>query len=724
MKKAIEDIKKSASTGDAGEKPLGVLLEEKKFEQISEKGTKTLDKTLKDEVGKQLEDINKTLKDLKDSFNKPSRGKEDKETPGESTKLGEKEAPVTLKEKLMSAVGGIRARREATKEFLKAPIKNIKESIGGFASSVQNKAYERMGDIGDIISAPAGYNPEKEQFAKDYGLRTEEGRARDQSKRDEMRERILKAGYDKKEAERRLKEADEYVSDETMAEGRKRYEATKGAQQELAGARGDISSAKKRGFEATDTEQARLEAAQTNLAAIDPRVREAEQNLKEVKAEGAKASEKENDDNVVTSQEAMAKSMEENNVIIADLLETSKQQLDSVRKISESISPKEPVDLDLQYQPITKKLDELITTVKEKEFTGGSGGVGGSLLDTAKDLLGGRGKGGAAGKAAGAASRFSRLGTVAKVGGAALAVAGGAYAAYSGFSEASDEQKAALADIEAKKKSGELTAEQADAMTKQVNEQATEKKGGAVGEGVGMAAGGLAGMKLGAALGSFAGPVGTVVGGVAGGAIGAFAGSSLGKKAGELGGKVMNYFTGDTKQEIPADAVNTTTGAAAFPLTPPGDKAKPVKATAASKEVFSKDYTKDPKYQKLLQEEQEVIRGRNVRTAGEGREASETLSVSQVREAEREAKARYLQQGGGAPNVAPVKKEPSSLGNLSVEYNDQIREAAQSKPAPAPVIMNNTTNNSSGTQFAPMKAVPRSHTNSSLDKHLDRVSTY
>lgn len=133
-------------------------------------------------------------------------------------------------------------------------------------------------------------------------------------------------------------------------------------------------------------------------------------------------------------------------------------------------------------------------------------------------------------------------------------------------------------------------------------------------------------------------------------------------------------------------------------------------------------------FQKLLQEEQEVIKGRNVRTAGEGREASETLSVSQVREAEREAKTRYLEQTGPkpkpAPNVTPVRKAPSELGDLSVKYNDETREAAQSKPTPAPIIMNNSSNNSS-TQIMPMKADPRSSTRgSALEKYMERTTTY
>lgn len=716
MKKIISDIqdsnKKTNESMLAEIKKLGmtmggaVLIEEKKLEKILEKDSKSLSKTIEDKVGEELKKINKTLLGVK----KGLTGVESKNFK-DSTTLGKSEQPVSFKEKLMSTVGGIRARSEATKEFFKSPIKNIKEAVGGFASNIQNKAYQKFQDIGDVLSAPAGYNPEKEQFAKDYGLRTPEGRARDQARRDEMRERINKAGYDKKEAERRLKEVDEYVSEETMAEGRKRYEATKGAQQEVAAAKSDIEAAGKRGFEATSTEQARLETAKTNLAAVDPRVKEAEQNLKEVKAEDRRATEKENDDNVVTSQEAMAKSMQDNNVIISELLETTKIQLDSVKKISDSLSPKEPVDLDLQYQPVTKKLDELITTVKEKEFTAAEGG-GGSLLDSAKDLLGGKGgkdgkggkgKPGASGKGAAAAGRFGKLATIGKIGGAALAVAGGAYTAFSGYSDASDEQEAAIADIESKKKSGELTAEQADAMTKQVNEKATEKKGGAIGEGAGMAAGGLAGMKLGAALGSFAGPVGTVVGGVAGGAIGAFAGSSLGKKAGEFGGKVMNFFSGDKKQEVPQPAGTPTTS-----------ETKTVTKIADEPVVPGQP----------LSEKQMAVIGMS---KSMGNSYSPEIEAQYAKQKSEAVKPALKNQPSSMAPVTPgtPKSEGIKLANASTENADMVRESSKA-PAQAPVIMNNTTNNTSGggTPVASIKATPRSYSGSPLDRHLEKVSSF
>jgi hypothetical protein len=77
-----------------------------------------------------------------------------------------------------------------------------------------------------------------------------------------------------------------------------------------------------------------------------------------------------------------------------------------------------------------------------------------------------------------------------------------------------------------------------------------------------------------------------------------------------------------------------------------------------------------------------------------------------------------------APNVEPVKRPGSELGNLSLEYNDQMRETAQSKPSPAPLIMNNSSSNNS-TSYVPMKSTPRpEYTGSALDRYQSRISTY
>jgi hypothetical protein len=519
---------------------------------------------------------------------------------------------------------------------------------------------------------------------------------------------------------------EEIAEGKLQAQGQKVFEQKVAAEKEVSAAEADITASRKYGFAGTPEDVQRLEKAKEaeKQAQASFVSRPGEEKLEKVEAKQTKNEEA---DNVISAQESMADSLKENNIIIKELLDTTKEQLDTVKVIRDSLAPKDNQEEDARnqkkekfYSDVTGKLDE----ISGKLDNVGSGG----LLPGLPGLpdIGGKGK--PAGKPkGGTASKLGRLGTIGKIGGAALAVAGGAYTAYSGFSEASDEQEAQLADIEAKKKSGELTPDQAAAMTKQVNEQATEKKGGAIGKGTGMAAGGLAGMKLGAALGSFAGPVGTVVGGVAGGALGAFAGSSLGEKAGELGGKVVNFFSGDKKQEVAP--INTTTGAAGFPIQPEGPvnittgaagfPIQPANKPAATKPVekkddFSKDYTKDPKYQEALKKEQDIILGRKTKAGFE----DPTLSASDRREAERYAKDSYLSK------VEPVKRPGSQLGPLSLEYNDQMRETAQSKPSPAPLIMNNSSSNNT-TSFVPMKATPRpEYSGSALDRYQSRISTY
>ena len=76
--------------------------------------------------------------------------------------------------------------------------------------------------------------------------------------------------------------------------------------------------------------------------------------------------------------------------------------------------------------------------------------------------------------------------------------------------------------------------------------------------------------------------------------------------------------------------------------------------------------------------------------------------------------------------VTPSKPSPKSseLSTSSLEYTDLDRERSQSKPAPAPIIMNNSSNNST-TKIMPMKADPRpSDRGSAYERHLERTSAY
>jgi hypothetical protein len=644
------------------------------------------------------------------------------------SKLSVPEEDKTFTESLKELVGGYKSFEQKVAgafdkgfNFLSNPLKSMQDGLKNIAAKGKEKR-EKAGDyVRDVLNTPAGATAESIRFTKEY----------------EKQNRQFAAGMTREEiAEGKL-----------QAQGQKVFEQKVAAEKDVAAAEADIASSKKYGFAGTPEDVQRLEKAkEADKAAQASFVsRPGEEKLEKVEAKQTKNEEA---DNVISAQESMADSLKENNIIIKDLLDTTKEQLDTVKIIRDSLTPTENQEEDARnqkkekfYNDVTGKLDE----ISGKLDNVGSGSLLGSAVEAAGDFLG-KGKQGSkpAGKpAGGAAGKLGKIGTIGKIGGAALAVAGGAYTAYSGFSEASDEQESQLADIEAKKKSGELTSDQAAAMTKQVNEQATEKKGGAIGKGTGMAAGGLAGMKLGAALGSFAGPVGTVVGGVAGGALGAFAGSSLGEKAGELGGKVVNFFSGDKKQEVAP--INTTTGAAGVPIQPEGPinvaagaagfpvqpANKPVatkdaelKKPEGKKEDFSKDYTKDPKYQEALKKEQDIILGRKTKAGFE----DPTLSASDKREAERYAKDSYLSKADSrvkdTPNVQPVKRPGSELGNLSLEYNDQMRETAQSKPSPAPLIMNNSSSNNS-TSYVPMKSTPRpEYTGSALDRYQSRISTY
>jgi hypothetical protein len=148
---------------------------------------------------------------------------------------------------------------------------------------------------------------------------------------------------------------------------------------------------------------------------------------------------------------------------------------------------------------------QMLEALKE----GGAGGGGGSMLDTASDLLGkGKGKlakaGGMLSKTAGFLGKHA--GKIGAIGGVAM----GAYDAYTGWGDA-NEQLAA----------GTIT-----------EDQANVKKSEAVGGGVGGAAGAWGGAAAGAAIGSVVPVVGTAIGGLVGGALGYMGGSAIGSKAG------------------------------------------------------------------------------------------------------------------------------------------------------------------------------------------------
>ena len=179
-------------------------------------------------------------------------------------------------------------------------------------------------------------------------------------------------------------------------------------------------------------------------------------------------------------------------------------------------------------------------------------GAGPGLIDAipGKKILGGlKSSGKALVRGASSVGKFAmrnagRLGAVGAVG-------AGLYEGYSGFTAAGDKQEAALAEIDTKVKSGEISPEQAEGLKQKVAETATVEKSGSVGKGSGTAVGGavgaLKGAAVGAAIGSVVPVVGTLIGGAIGATVGAVGGSYLGSKAGEYLGEKVGQATNFVK---------------------------------------------------------------------------------------------------------------------------------------------------------------------------------
>lgn len=469
----------------------------------------------------------------------------------------------------------------------------------------------------------------------------------------------------------------------------------------MSAAEADITASRKYGFAGTPEDVQRLEKAKEaeKQAQASFVSRPGEEKLEKVEAKQTKNEEA---DNVISAQESMADSLKENNIIIKELLDTTKEQLDTVKVIRDSLAPKDNQEEDARnqkkekfYSDVTGKLDE----ISGKLDNVGSGGLLPGLPGLPDIDIKGKGK------APGKPSLGSRI-------------LGGLKSAGPGL------LKGGLGAI-----GGMALGYGADKLI----ESGNEKVGGALGVG----AEALSGAGMGAMIGSVVPGIGTAVGG----AVGGIAGGAYG-----LYKNWGNLFGGDKKQELAP--INTTTGAAGFPIQPEGPvnvttgaagfPVQPANKPAATKPVekkedFSKDYTKDPRYQEILRKEQDIILGGKIRI---GSDDEGKLSARDMVKAEKSAKEIYLSKTEAkspdpqlarvknAPNVEPVKRPGSELGPLSLEYNDQMRETAQSKPSPAPLIMNNSSSNNT-TSFVPMKATPRpEYSGSALDRYQSRISTY
>ena len=570
-----------------------------------------------------------------------------------------KELVGDLKSGFQSIERGINNTFNKGFNFLSDPLGSIKDSLKNISAKSKERIEGAKEYIRDVATTKAGYTAEEGRFVEQFKKQNQQ----------------LAFGVSKEER------------DKLTEEGTAGFRQTKDIEEKIKATEAEIAKSKKFGFEAAPEDTQKLEELKKLKDEVDVRNRP-EDKIKEVQAKQTKNEEA---DNVISAQESIADSFKNNNELIKSLLDTTKEQLVSINVIKESLAPKEPTDeqdTDKQkkqkfYEDVSSKLTE----ISGKLDNVGSGSEGKGLLDSATDLLGGKGKTGPAGTAGKAVGRFSKLAAIGRVGGAALAVAGGAFTAYEGYTAAEDSKNAKLEEVQAKLNSGEIDEKQAASLRKEIGNTATVQKSGAVGEGVGMAAGGIAGMKLGAALGSFAGPVGTVVGGVAGGALGAFAGSSLGKKAGEFGGKVLNYFS-DDKKELPSKS----------PTEP---------YTQTKQEQYIADELVTPG--KPLSEKQMAVIG---------------MSKSMGNSYSPEIEAQYAKQKAAVTeSIKPVKNEPSQLGKISIENADMAREGSKA-PTSAPIIMNSSSN-SNTTSYVPMKSTPRAdQAGSPLDRYQSRISVF
>lgn len=361
-------------------------------------------------------------------------------------------------------------------------------------------------------------------------------------------------------ADPNMKNLKQYGGDEEKVKQylTKRYDEKVSVEEKIFQNKEDIVEQRKRGMSDEQIKRMGLFKKQDELATqlkeIDPSLKQKPQTAKEqeTKATEAKRQSEEKSAKVLpfTKQESAGTT--------ANALSNEETMLEQNKMIAEQTG-------------LLKKIEENTSVLKTMGAIGGAapvaaaaaeGGGGPSILDMipGKKILGGLKSAGKGIVRAGASiGRFAlkhagRLGAVGAVG-------MGLYEGYQGWTAAGEKEEATVADINAKVESGEITAEEGEALKKQAGETATVEKGAAAGKGAGMAAGGavgaLKGAAAGAAIGSIVPGVGTVIGGAIGATVGAIGGTYLGGKAGEwLGEKagkatnwVKGFFGGGKKEE-------------------------------------------------------------------------------------------------------------------------------------------------------------------------------
>jgi hypothetical protein len=627
--------------------------------------------------------------------------------------------------------------------FVKDPMGAVKggiEKVKEFGTKAQDTFY-------DIAETKAGYTAEEGRFVEEYKKQNRQfasGMTREEIESGKLTDQGTDLFRQKKDLEEKvkLKQADvdrskKFGFDPT-SEDKGELEALKSREEEIFSTKKinqekqieldkinqrlmEKANAGEFGDEESTQLQKKKKETQDQLFESIPKP--GEEKLKDVEGKQTKNEEA---DNVVSAQESMADSLKENNEIIKDLLTTTKDQLDVVKNIRESLIPKGETDeqnniqqkKEKFYGDVTTKLDE----ISGKLDNVGSGG-GGSLLNNATDLLGG-----SKGKAPGKPGLGSRI-------------LGGLKSAGPGL------LKGGLGAI-----GGMALGYGADKLV----EAGHEKTGGALGVG----AEALSGAGMGAMIGSVIPGVGTAIGGAVGGVAGGAYG--LYKNWG-------NLFGGDKKQEVTSSgtgpkpeeiderklfgglskdqyqmAVGKSNGEYKVEMRDEKgdlitDEAKRIEYMRKSTNQLTKDQKESFKNNPTPRKED--IEGR---MKGTKDIASRQVPTGEATEAEKTAMAkrnmdpnspedlrnyRAFQSTSAKPDKealltpAPARRTGADVATATTENTELNRETSRAKPS-APVIMNNSSSNNN-TSYVPMKSTPRpEYTGSALDRYQSRISTY
>ncbi len=247
-----------------------------------------------------------------------------------------KEDDKTSTEKLKELVGGFKKGFQTLEQginnsfnsgfkFLSDPLGSIKEGLKNVAAKGKERVIEAKDYVKDVASTKAGYTAEEGRFVEEF----------------KKQNKTSSFGVSKEE-EKQLVE-----------KGTAGFRQTKDLEEKIKVAESSIQKSKKLGFEAAPEDAQKLEELKKLKSEVDVRgegaftdsVKEIkpvpEEKLKEVQA---KQNKNEEADNVVSAQESIADSFKENNELIKELLTTTKDQLDSVKAIKDSLVPKETTD--------------------------------------------------------------------------------------------------------------------------------------------------------------------------------------------------------------------------------------------------------------------------------------------------------------------------------------------------------------------------------------------